>query len=202
MAEKNNGISEIQLVVFDLASEHYGVDISDVREIIRMQNITRVPGVTSYVEGIINLRGKVLPVLDLRKRLGLKVADQTEESRIVVIDITDGEAGVIVDAVTEVLRVPNSSIEPPSSMVTQGNSDYLRGIAKLTNRLIILLDLNKLLSSKADSEAISRVIGESVAESRSDVAEEQMTEPQNGNGSRKKSTEAAHKNSNKEYAAV
>jgi len=202
MAEKNNGISEIQLVVFDLASEHYGVDISDVREIIRMQNITRVPGVTSYVEGIINLRGKVLPVLDLRKRLGLKVADQTEESRIVVIDITDGEAGVIVDAVTEVLRVPNSSIEPPSSMVTQGNSDYLRGIAKLTNRLIILLDLNKLLSSKADSEAISRVIGESVAESRSDVAEEQMTEPKNGNGSRKKSTEAAHKNSNKEYAAV
>jgi len=202
MAEKNNGISEIQLVVFDLASEHYGVDISDVREIIRMQNITRVPGVTSYVEGIINLRGKVLPVLDLRKRLGLKVADQTEESRIVVIDITDGEAGVIVDAVTEVLRVPNSSIEPPSSMVTQGNSDYLRGIAKLTNRLIILLDLNKLLSSKADSEAISRVIGESVAESRSDVAEEQMTEPKNGNGSRKKSAEAVHKNSNKEYAAV
>jgi len=202
MAEKNNGISEIQLVVFDLASEHYGVDISDVREIIRMQNITRVPGVTSYVEGIINLRGKVLPVLDLRKRLGLKVADQTEESRIVVIDITDGEAGVIVDAVTEVLRVPNSSIEPPSSMVTQGNSDYLRGIAKLTNRLIILLDLNKLLSSKADSEAISRVIGESVAESRSDVAEEQMTEPKNGNGSRKKSVEAVHKNSNKEYAAV
>ncbi len=202
MAEKNNGISEIQLVVFDLASEHYGVDISDVREIIRMQNITRVPGVTSYVEGIINLRGKVLPVLDLRKRLGLKVADQTEESRIVVIDITDGEAGVIVDAVTEVLRVPNSSIEPPSSMVTQGNSDYLRGIAKLTNRLIILLDLNKLLSSKADSEAISRVIGESVAESRSDVAEEQMTEPKNGNGSRKRSAEAVHKNSNKEYAAV
>ena len=204
MAEKNNGMNEIQLVVFDLASEHYGVDISDVREIIRMQNITKVPGATSYVEGIINLRGKVLPVLDLRKRLGLKVAEQTEESRIVVIDITDGEVGVIVDAVTEVLRVPNSSIEPPSSMVTQGNSDYLRGIAKLTDRLIILLDLNKLLSSKADSEAIARVIGESVAESKSDVTEEQMAEPKNGNGngSKKKNTEAVHKNNNKEYAVV
>lgn len=204
MAEKTNGMNEIQLVVFDLASEHYGVDISDVREIIRMQNITKVPGATSYVEGIINLRGKVLPVLDLRKRLGLKVADQTEESRIVVIDIKDGEVGVIVDAVTEVLRVPNSSIEPPSSMVTQGNSDYLRGIAKLTDRLIILLDLNKLLSSKVDSEAIARVIGESVAGSKSDVTEEQMAEPKNGNGngSRKKSVEAVHKNNNKEYAAV
>lgn len=204
MAEKNNGMSEIQLVVFDLASEHYGVDISDVREIIRMQNITKVPGATSYVEGIINLRGKVLPVLDLRKRLGLKVADQTEESRIVVIDISDGEVGVIVDAVTEVLRVPNSSIEPPSSMVTQGNSDYLRGIAKLSDRLIILLDLNKLLTSRVDSEAIARVIGQSVAESKSDVTEEQMAEPKNGNGngSRKKNTETIHKNNNKEYAAV
>lgn len=202
MAEKNNGMSEIQLVVFDLASEHYGVDISDVREIIRMQNITKVPGATSYVEGIINLRGKVLPVLDLRKRLGLKVADQTEESRIVVIDITDGEVGVIVDAVTEVLRVPNSSIEPPSSMVTQGNSDYLRGIAKLSDRLIILLDLNKLLSSKADSEAIARVIGESVAENKADVTEEQMIEPKSANQVKKK-PETIHKNNNnKEYAAV
>jgi purine-binding chemotaxis protein CheW len=202
MAGKNNAMSEIQLVVFDLASEHYGVDISDVREIIRMQNITKVPGATSYVEGIINLRGKVLPVLDLRKRLGLKVAEQTEESRIVVIDITYGEVGVIVDAVTEVLRVPNSSIEPPSAMVTQGNSDYLRGIAKLSDRLIILLDLNKLLSSKADSEAIARIIGDSVAESKSDVTEEQTVEPKNGNQVKKK-PETVHKNNNsKEYAAV
>lgn len=202
MAENNNSMSEIQLVVFDLASEHYGVDISDVREIIRMQNITKVPGATSYVEGIINLRGKVLPVLDLRKRLGLKVAEQTEESRIVVIDITDGEAGVIVDAVTEVLRVPNSSIEPPASMVTQGNSDYLRGIAKLSDRLIILLDLNKLLSSRADSEAIARVIGESIAGNKSEISEEQTVEPKNVQP-RKKPGEVVHENNNnKEYAAV
>jgi len=202
MAEKNNNaVTEIQLVVFDLASEHYGVDISDVREIIRMQNITRVPGATSYVEGIINLRGKVLPVLDLRKRLGLRVADQTEESRIVVIDISEGEVGVIVDAVTEVLRVSGSSIEPPSSMVTRGNADYLRGIAKLTDRLIILLDMNKLLSTRADSAEIARVINESLAEGRTEVYEEQSAEPGNGNHVKKKQ-ESPRGNNSKEYAKV
>lgn len=201
MADKNNAVSEIQLVVFDLASEHYGVDISDVREIIRMQNITRVPGATSYVEGIINLRGKVLPVLDLRKRLGLKVADQTEESRIVVIDISEGEVGVIVDAVTEVLRVSGSSIEPPSAMVTQGNADYLRGIAKLTERLIILLDMNKLLSTRVDSAEIARVISETIADNRTEVYEEQSVEPRNGNHVKKKQ-ESPRGNNSKEYASV
>lgn len=189
MADSGNSMNEIQLVVFDLASEHYGVDISDVREIMRMQNITKVPGAVSYVEGVINLRGKVLPVLDLRKRLGLKVAEQTAESRIVVVDIADGEVGVIVDAVTEVLRVPNSAIEPPSSMVAQGNSDYLRGIAKLTDRLIILLDLNKLLSSKADADLIARVLGENVSDVKKPDADLENTVIKtsgNGNGNGKK----------------
>ena len=199
MAESNSAMSEIQLVVFDLASEHYGVDISDVREIMRMQNITKVPGAVSYVEGVINLRGKVLPVLDLRKRLGLKVAEQTEESRIVVVDIADGEVGVIVDAVTEVLRVPNASIEPPSSMVAQGNSDYLRGIAKLTDRLIILLDLNKLLSSKADANAIAKVLGDNVSEVRKPDAEPEAKV--NGNG-KKHSGATPGKNNGKEYAVA
>jgi purine-binding chemotaxis protein CheW len=190
MADSGNTMNEIQLVVFDLASEHYGVDISDVREIMRMQNITKVPGAVSYVEGVINLRGKVLPVLDLRKRLGLKVAEQTAESRIVVVDIADGEVGVIVDAVTEVLRVPNSAIEPPSSMVAQGNSDYLRGIAKLTDRLIILLDLNKLLSSKADAEMIARVLGENASDVKKPDADLENTVIKtsgsgNGNGKKK-----------------
>ena len=201
MADANNAMNEIQLVVFDLASEHYGVDISDVREIMRMQNITKVPGAMSYVEGVINLRGKVLPVLDLRKRLGLKVAEQTEESRIVVVDIADGEVGVIVDAVTEVLRVPNAAVEPPSSMVAQGNSDYLRGIAKLTDRLIILLDLNKLLSSKADADAIARVLGDTVTEAKKPAEAEAAPVKANGNG-KKKSIEVPAKNNGKEYAVA
>jgi purine-binding chemotaxis protein CheW len=200
MSDTSVAMSEIQLVVFDLASEHYGVDISDVREIMRMQNITRVPGAMSYVEGVINLRGKVLPVLDLRKRLGLKVAEQTEESRIVIVDIAEGEVGVIVDAVTEVLRVQNSSIEPPSSMVARAKSDYLKGIAKLTDRLIILLDLNKLLSSTADGEMIARVLEENKAEFKEQTAEAQPAAGKTcGNGKKK---QAVGKNNSKEYSVA
>jgi purine-binding chemotaxis protein CheW len=131
-----------------------------------MQSITPIPGVTSFVEGIINLRERVLPVLDLRKRLGLAVADHTEESRIVVVDSSSGEVGVIVDAVTEVLRIPTSSIDPNSSMVMHSDSDYLRGIAKLPDRLIILIDLNKLLSSSVNGEAVSRLVKGDISEAK------------------------------------
>ncbi len=139
--------SEAQLVVFDLAAEFYGVDIGDVREIIRMQAITRVPGAPPFVEGVINLRGRVVPVVDLRKRLDLQVNDETKESRVVVVDIAGRDVGVIVDGVTEVLRIPLSSVEPPSSMITNADSDFLRGIARLEDKLIILLDLSKVLAT-------------------------------------------------------
>lgn len=152
MAEKVTTTSETQLVVFDLASEFYGVDISAVREIIRMQSVTRVPGAPAFVEGVINLRGRVVPVVDLRKRLDLSLAEQTQESRIVVVDIGGRDVGVIVDAVTEVLRVPLSVIDPPSSMITNSDSDYLKGIAKLESKLIILLDLDKVLSIMKGSD--------------------------------------------------
>ncbi len=139
--------TETQLVVFDLAAEFYGVDIGDVREIIRMQSITRVPGAPQFVEGVINLRGRVVPVVDLRKRLDLQVSEQTQDSRIVVVDIAGRDVGVIVDGVNEVLRIPLSSVEPPSSMITNADSDYLRGIARLEDKLIILLDLSKVLAA-------------------------------------------------------
>ena len=149
MGTANNMVaeSETQLVVFDLASEFYGVDIGDVREIIRMQSITRVPGAPPFVEGVINLRGSVVPVVDLRKRLALTINEQTQESRIVVVDIAGRDVGVIVDGVNEVLRIPLSSIDPPSSMITDSDSDYLRGIARLEDKLIILLDLSKALAT-------------------------------------------------------
>jgi purine-binding chemotaxis protein CheW len=196
MTNSNNVMNEIQLVVFDLASEHYGVDISDVREIMRMQNITKVPGAIDCVEGVLNLRGKVLPVLDLRKRLALKVVENTEDSRIVIVDIETGQVGVIVDAVTEVLRVENACIDPPSSMIAHGDADYLKGIAKLGDRLIILLDLHKLLSQKAISAALQQTVEETVQ------SDENGTAVKNGNGSKKKSAELAGKNNSKEYASV
>lgn len=146
--------SERQLVVFDLASESYGVDIGAVREIIRMQTITRVPRTPDFVEGVINLRGKVIPVVDLRKRFRLVIAEQSAENRIVVVDISGQDIGVIVDAVTEVLRIFEDSIEPPSTVITTAESKYLMGIAKLEDRLIIMLDLECVLSG-VDAFAIS-----------------------------------------------
>ncbi len=138
--------AEEQLVIFELAKEVYGVDISRVQEIIRMTAITRLPRAPEFVEGVINLRGKVIPVVDLKKRFGLEEADRTKASRIVVVDVGDHTIGMVVDAVSEVLRVPTDAVEPPSPVVTTVESDYIRGIAKLEGRLIILLDLDKVLS--------------------------------------------------------
>ena len=139
--------TEKQLVVFDLADEGYGVDISSVREIIRMQEITKVPKAPDFVEGVINLRGRVIPVVDLRKRFGFTVTEWTKDTRIVVVDIGKQDIGVVVDAVTEVLRLAATSVEPPSSVITTVDSEYLLGIAKLESRLIILLDLEQALST-------------------------------------------------------
>lgn len=148
---------ERQLVVFDLSTESYGVDIGAVREIIRLQEITKVPRTPEFVEGVINLRGGVIPVIDLRKRFELPVADETRDNRIVVVDISGQNIGVVVDAVTEVLRINTESIEPPSSVITTSESEYLLGIVKLDDRLIILLDLNQVLS-EADQEVLEEMV--------------------------------------------
>ncbi|MDA1129429.1 MAG: chemotaxis protein CheW [Chloroflexi bacterium] len=145
----NIEVDEKQLVVFDLASETYGVDIGSVREIIRIQETTKVPRTPEFVEGVINLRGKVIPVIDLRKRFGFKKTEATKDTRIVVVDIGGNDIGVVVDAVTEVLRLSSASVEPPSGVITTADSDYLLGIAKLETRLIILLDLQRALAADA-----------------------------------------------------
>ncbi len=140
--------TEKQLVVFDLAEEAYGVNIGAVREIIRMQNITSVPRTSSFVEGVINLRGKVIPVVDIRKKFDLPIAEENEENRIVVVDIGGQDIGVIVDAVTEVLRIAADSVEAPSSFIKTADSDCIMGIAKIDDRLITLLDLERVLSDE------------------------------------------------------
>ena len=145
---------EQQLVVFDLSTESYGVDIGAVREIIRLQDITKVPRTPEFVEGVINLRGKVIPVVDLRKRFGLPAEKESKENRIVVVDIGAQDIGVIVDAVTEVLRIATESVEPPASVITTADSEYLLGIAKLDSRLIILLDLERVLTEAEHSSLL------------------------------------------------
>ena len=137
-----------QLVVFELATEHYGVDIGAVQSIIKMEPVTVVPRAPEFVEGVINLRGTVLPVLDLRLRFGLAAEETTKDTRIVVVEIDGTEVGMVVNAVSEVLMVGDEEIEPPSPVVTTVDSAFITGIAKVSNRLIILLDLTKVLSTE------------------------------------------------------
>jgi purine-binding chemotaxis protein CheW len=141
-----SGGEERQLVVFQLGAELYGVEIARVHEIIRLQAVTRVPRAPAFVEGVINLRGKVIPVVDLRRRFGLPSAEHTRASRIVVVEIGDQVVGTIVDGVSEVLRVNTAIVEPPSPVVAGVDSEYLHGIARLPDRLVILLDLDRILA--------------------------------------------------------
>src|ERR1700737_915448 len=137
---------ERQLVAFPLGADLCGVEIALVHEIIRLQTVTRVPRAPSFVEGVINLRGKVIPVVDLRRRFGLPTAEHTRATRIVVVEIGAQVVGPIVDGVSEVLRVNSATVEPPSPVVAGVDSEYLHGIAKLPERLVILLDLDRVLA--------------------------------------------------------
>ncbi|HSW58092.1 MAG TPA: chemotaxis protein CheW [Dehalococcoidales bacterium] len=138
--------AEKQLVVFTLAEESYAVDINMVKEIIQMQPITRVPGTPPSVEGVINLRGSVIPIVDLRKRFQLKTIERNKDTRIVVVACKGSEVGVIVDSVAEVLRISLEAIEPATSVFADEHLEHLLGIVKLTNRLVILLDMDHVLS--------------------------------------------------------
>lgn len=148
MEQKNTGNREEQLVVFRLGPEAYGVDIGQVQGIERMQSITRVPHTPEFVQGVINLRGQVTPVLTLRTRFGLEATEHTKETRIVVVRMEGADTGVglVVDAVEGVLRINSEQVEPPSELVASVEAEYLRGIAKIEDKLLILLDLEKILT--------------------------------------------------------
>jgi len=135
-----------QLVIFTLAGESFGLPIDRVESIIKPQAITVVPHARPYVVGVTNLRGTVLPVIDLRRRFRLTTAEQTEDQRIVVVLFNDEKIGLMVDSVTQVLRLPQAAIEPPPPIVTAFvHSAFVTGIAKVDERLVILLDLEKVL---------------------------------------------------------
>jgi len=135
----------LQLVSFNIGSEEFGVDILKVQEINRMVEITRVPQAPPYVEGVINLRGKVIPIVDLRKRFNMEEKEYDKNTRIVVVDISGTIMGMVVDSVSEVLRLPSNTIEPPPEIVANINSEYIKGVAKLEDRLLIFLDLSKVI---------------------------------------------------------
>lgn len=135
---------ELHLVTFSLGEE-YGVPISQVREIVRVSGITSVPNSPSYMEGVINLRGRVLPVLNLRKRLRLPSLDISGRSRIIVTETADKVIGLLADSVSHVIKVSSQSVEEAPEEVLEVDTDYITGVGKLGDRLIILLDLERLL---------------------------------------------------------
>lgn len=142
----------LQLVSFRLDEEEFGVDILKVQEIIRMVDITRVPNSPDFVEGVINLRGRIIPVIGLRKKFGLAAREADKLTRVMVVDVDNRTIGFIVDAVSEVLRIPRSTVEPTPSMVSSVNTEYISGVGKLEDRLLILLDLNRLLTGHEKSQ--------------------------------------------------
>lgn len=140
---------EIQLVGFELAGELYGVDINWVREILTPQRITRVPHVAPFVEGVINDRGRVVPVIDLRKRLKLPAGEISRSTRIAIVEVETVTVGMIVDSVSETFRLSTSQVEPASPVIVGVDADYLLGVARVDERLVILLDLARILAKGA-----------------------------------------------------
>jgi purine-binding chemotaxis protein CheW len=141
--------NETQIVVFELGDERYGLDIATVFEIIRHQPITAVPQAPAFVKGVINLRGRIIPVIDLRDRFGMIESAITKATRIVVCEAAGTRLGLIVDGVSEVLMIAAETVEATPEVAAAHDAAYLRGIAKLGDRLIILLDLDGLLDETA-----------------------------------------------------
>lgn len=146
-------MAEEQLVTFSLGSEEFGVDIVCVQEIIRIPPITRVPKAPDYVEGVINLRGNVIPVVSLRKRFGMGEAEDSDLSRIIVLQVQNKVFGIRVDAVTEVLRLDTEAIEPPPPVALGMDAHYIRGVGKIGERLLILLNLEYIMGGEMKNES-------------------------------------------------
>jgi purine-binding chemotaxis protein CheW len=137
----------IQLVSFMLDSEEYGVEVLKVREIIRMPSITKMPNAAQHVEGIINLRGKVIPIISMRKRFGGPEYQNDNQTRIIIMDVASGMTGFIVDGVSEVIRVRSSEIQPPPSMASGGiGQEFITGVVNRKEKLLIIMDVNRMFS--------------------------------------------------------
>ncbi|KGX88617.1 chemotaxis protein CheW [Pontibacillus marinus] len=142
-----NGQDE-KIIVFQLKDEEFGVPVQQVGSIERMQHITRVPSTPDFVKGVINLRGVVTPIIDLRTRFDLHSKEHDESTRIIIVHYNDMEVGLIVDSANDVIDIPKEAIEPPPEVVGTVEAEYIQGVAKLERRLLILLDLQKVFSSE------------------------------------------------------
>ncbi len=145
-AVKDLNTEFLQFVSFNLGDEEYAIEILKVQEIIRMIEITRVPNSPEFINGVINLRGRVIPVLDLGKRIGLSEKEHSGDSRIIVVELQNKVIGFIVDKVNIVLRINQNIVEPTPELMNKIESEFISGIAKMEKNLLILLDLDKVIS--------------------------------------------------------
>ncbi|RKY40041.1 MAG: chemotaxis protein CheW [Candidatus Omnitrophota bacterium] len=157
--EKIDNTEEIQLVIFKIGKEEFGVNIHQVKEIVRLTSITPIPHAPKFIEGVVSLRGQILAVMDLAKRLELSSQPRSEKTRIIVVEVENNTVGMIVDEVTEVLRLPIDKIEkPPQIIESEVEQKYIKGVGKLDDRLLILIDLVNVLSLEEKEEV--KKIGE------------------------------------------
>lgn len=139
-------MDDIKVIIFQLKDEEYGVEVDQVRSIERVEHITRVPSTPNFVEGVINLRGVVTPIIDLRKRFDIEGIEHSEMTRVIIVTVGTMDVGLIVDAANDVIDIPKNAIEPPPVVVGGIEAEYIRGVAKLEKRLLILLNLDKVLN--------------------------------------------------------
>ncbi len=164
----------LQLVGFKVEDEFFGVPIEKVREIVRVPEITAVPDTPEFVEGVINLRGKIVPVVDMRKRLGAIEIERVRENRVLILEMKGGKTvGLIVDAASEILKINEDCVEPPPELVTSIGAEYVTGVGKLDDKLIVLIDLPRLLSAE-DMKKVE-AIGHKVAPEETAVISETGT---------------------------
>ncbi|NUN71417.1 MAG: purine-binding chemotaxis protein CheW [Bacteroidetes bacterium] len=143
----------LQLVRFNIGEEEFGVDILKVQEINRMLDVTQVPNAPGYIDGVINLRGKVIPIVNLRERFHMPRKERDKDTRIIIVELSGRTVGFLVDGVNEVLRIPKSVTEPPPSITSDAQTEYITGVGKLDDQLLLLLDLEKVLAHSVEEIA-------------------------------------------------
>ncbi|ATO47934.1 MULTISPECIES: chemotaxis protein CheW [Brevibacillus] len=148
MLDMKAASEEVKVIIFRLVDEEYGVEVQQVKSIEKLEHITRVPRTPEFVKGVINLRGVVTPIIDLRSRFQLAETECTEATRVIIVAVDELEVGLIVDSANDVVDIPVNAIEPPPAVVGGVEATYLRGVAKLEKRLLILLNLDKVLSTE------------------------------------------------------
>ena len=148
-----------QLISFAISDEDYGVDIQTVKEVIRHREITRLPKAPAFVKGVINLRGDIIPIIDLRERFGMEQQEYTNMTRVIVVEVEGRSVGMVVDSVSHVIRIEEGQIEPPPPCVGKKSEEYIRGVGKVDEKLIVLLHITRILTAEEKVEIDKLVTG-------------------------------------------